>query len=424
MMIQKVNGSFIKTDTTLFNRFKMCEDVDAKFFDANGDGYLDLWVVAGGNQMPSSELSNVDRLFLNDGQGNFEVVLNAIPQLFYTKSCITTADIDHDGDTDVFIGVLSDQQRFGIPQSSRLYLNNGKGKFAIAEMKKINLTQVGMVTAAEFTDLNNDGWPDLVVAGEFMPVTIYWNRKGSFEKTQLPASSGLWQTVHITDVNKDGRPDILGGNWGLNSKLANRKNGPLKLYTADFDNNGSMESILCYTVDGVEYPFLPKDILEVSIPVLKKAYLTYGEVAGKSVQYMFYDLFKGYTELQAEVLASSCFFNEGSEKFKRADLPFDVQLAPVFSFTEFDQKNQQFMLAGGNFFDVVPYEGRYDAQSVVLMTFENNQINSVHQTNLLNISGQIRDLKWVNGKQQRKLVVARNNDSLVFLRLGIFHTSK
>ncbi len=424
LMIQKDKGNFIKSDTTLFSRFKMCEDVDAKFFDANGDGNLDLWVVAGGNQMPFNELSNADRLFLNDGKGNFEVALNAIPQLFYTKSCITTADIDHDGDIDVFIGVLADQQRFGIPQSSRLYLNNGKGKFTLAEMKKINLTQIGIVTTAEFADLNNDGWPDLVVAGEFMPITIYWNRRGSFEKTQLPASSGLWQTVHITDVNKDGRLDILGGNWGLNSKLASGKNGPLKLYTSDFDNNGSMESILCYTVDGVEYPFLPKDILEVSIPVLKKAYLTYGEVAGKSVQYMFYDLFKGYTELQAEVLASSCFFNEGGEKFTRLDLPYDAQLAPIFSFNEFDQENKKFLIAGGNFYDAVPYEGRYDAQSVVVLTFENNQVKYVHQTNLLNVSGQIRDLKWVYGKQRRTLLVARNNDSLVFLRLGIFPTSK
>jgi enediyne biosynthesis protein E4 len=419
LMIQKTDGDFTPSDTTLFNRFKVCEDVDARFFDANGDGYLDLWVVAGGNQLPVNEISNADRLFLNDGKGNFKVELNAIPQIFFTKSCVTSADVDGDGDADVFVGVLLDQQRFGTPQSSHLYLNDGKGKFTLAEMKQINLTQIGMVTTAEFADLNKDGWPDLVVAGEFMPVTIYWNRKGNFEKTQLPASSGLWQTLYITDINKDGWPDILGGNWGLNSKLASGKNGPVKLYTADFDGNGAIESILCYTIDGVEYPFLPKDVLEVSLPVLKKAYLTYNEVAGKSVQYMFYDLFKGYSELQAEVLASSCFINERKEKFKRSDLPFDAQLAPIFSFNEFEQANQKFIVAGGNFYDVMPYEGRYDAQPVVLLTFENNQVKYVHQTNLLNISGQIRDLKWVKGIQRRSLVVARNSDSLIFLQLEL-----
>ena len=417
LMIRNANGSFVPHDTTLFNRFRICEDVDARFLDVNGDGALDLWVVAGGNQMPVNAISNADRLYLNDGKGNFKAALDDVPPIYYTKSCVTSADVDRDGDVDVFVGVLLDQQRYGIPQSSRLYLNDGKGKFTGAENNQINLTQIGMVTTAEFADLNKDGWPDLVVAGEFMPVTIFWNRKGNFEKTQLPASSGLWQTLYITDVNKDGQPDILGGNWGLNSKLASGKNGPVKLYTADFDGNGSMESILCYTIDGVEYPFLPKDMLEVSLPVLKKAYLTYSEVAGKSVQYMFYDLFKGYTELQAEVLASSCFMNEGNEKFKRSDLPFDDQLAPIFSFAEFEQANQKFIVAGGNFYDVIPYEGRYDAQPIVLLTVENNEVKYVHQKNLLNINGQVRDLKWVNGMQGRNLIAARNNDDQVFLRL-------
>jgi hypothetical protein len=424
LMIRKTDGSFMSSDTTLFNRFRICEDVDARFLDANGDGNLDLWVVSGGNQMPVSPISNADRLFINDGRGHFQLSLKDLPQLFYNKSCVTSADVDHDGDVDVFVGMLSDQQRYGIPQSSHLYLNDGKGKFTGAEMKQINLTNIGLVTTAAFADLNKDGWPDLVVAGEFMPVTIYWNRKGNFEKTQLPASSGLWQTLYITDFNKDGRPDILGGNWGLNSKLASGKNGPVKLYTADFDGNGAIESILCYTIDGVEYPLLGKDHLEVALPILKKAYLTYGEVAGQSVQYMFYDLFKGYTELQAEVLASSLFINDGNERFTRTDLPFDAQLAPIFSFTEFEQGNQKFIVAGGNFYDVMPYEGRYDAQPVVLLTFENNQVTYVHQTNLLNINGQIRDLKWVKGTQGRSLIVARNNDDLVFLQLGSSATSK
>ncbi|MBS1487488.1 MAG: VCBS repeat-containing protein [Bacteroidetes bacterium] len=416
LMIQLANGTFIKSDSILFNRYKDSEEVDAHFFDANGDGYIDLWVVAGGNQMPSSPIANADRLFLNDTKGHFQLATNAIPQIYYTKSCITVADIDQDGDQDVFVGVLLDQQRFGTPQNSYLYLNNGKGKFTHAEMSRINLTQIGMVTTAVFEDLNQDGWPDLVVAGEFMPVTIYWNRKGNFEKKLLPASSGLWQSLYITDLNKDGRLDILGGNWGLNSKLASGKNGPIKLYTADFDGNGAIESILCYTIDGVEYPFLPKDLLEIQLPVLKKAYLTYSEVAGKSVQYMFYDLFKGYSELQAEVLASSFYINEENEKFKRSDLPFDAQLAPIFSFNEFKQGEQKFILAGGNFFDVIPYEGRYDAQPLVLLNCENNQIKYVHQANLLSINGQVRDLKWVKGTQQRNLVVARNNDGLVFLQ--------
>lgn len=418
LMIQTLDGNYVSSDTTLFNRFSICEDVDAHFFDANGDGSLDLWVVAGGNQMPLSPISNADRLFLNDGNGNFNVTLDDMPQTYLTKSCIASADVDRDGDIDVFVGVLVDQYKFGIPQSSQLYLNNGSGKFTNADKTIIDLNQVGMVTSARFEDLNNDEWPELIVAGEFMPITVYWNRKGKFEKKQLPGSSGIWQTLHITDVNEDGNLDILAGNWGLNTKLASGKNGPVKLYTADFDLNGTTESILCYTIDGVEYPFLPKDILEPSMPVLKKAYLTYSEVAGKSVQYMFYDLFKNYTEMQAEVLASSSFLNLGNESFNREDLPLEAQLSPIFSFSEYGFAKEKLIVAGGNFYEVLPYEGRYDAQSIILLSTSSSSIQYVHQTNLLNTKGQVRDLKWVKGVNQEYLLAARNNDSLIFFKFS------
>jgi hypothetical protein len=278
--------------------------------------------------------------------------------------------VDHDGDLDVFIGFLSDPVRYGLPQNSYLYLNNGKGIFTVAPESELNLLKLGMVTAASFTDFNNDGWPDLVVAGEWMPVKVFMNNKGKFIESDIPATSGLWQSVYTADVNGDGFPDILAGNWGHNSKLWAGKNGPCKLYVKDFDNNGSFEPIMCYTIDGKQYPFLAKDELERQLPVLKKAYLTYSEVAGKTVDYIFYDLFKDYVELTAEELSSCCFINDGKGNFKKMALPNELQLAPVMSFVSLSNNDgSPEFLAGGNFYGVTPYEGRYDALQPTIISF-------------------------------------------------------
>lgn len=415
LMTQQKDGSFLPTDTSLFNEFAICEDVDATFFDADNDGDLDLWVVSGGNEMPANDVASADRLFLNDGKGHFSTILKNVPQLYENKSCVAVADIDHDGDQDVFVGFLSDPQKYGVPQNSYLYHNDGKGKFTIASSDTMNLLNLGMVTSASFTDINKDGWPDLVVTGEFMPVKIFINQNGKFKETDIPQSTGLWQSLYITDMNGDGFPDILAGNWGHNSKLYAGKNGPVKLYVKDFDNNGTLEQILTYTIDGKEYTFLAKDELERSLPVLKKAYLTYSEVAGKTVDYMFYDLFKDYKELKAEVLGSSVFINDGKGNFTRQDLPEALQLAPIFSFRQLAKNNNTY-ISGGNFFDVIPYEGRYDAQPLALFkTDKSGNVQYLHQPDLISVKGQVRDIKWMHtAKYGEVLVVARNNDSLLF----------
>ncbi len=416
LMMQQKDGSFLSSDSALFNRFAVCEDVDATFFDANGDGALDLWVVSGGNEMPVNDISSADRLFINDGKGHFTFSPKAIPQLYENKSCITVADVDKDGDIDVFIGFLCDPQKYGIPQSSYFYLNDGKGKFSIAPASTINLLNLGMVTAASFADLNKDGWPDLVVAGEWMPVKIFMNDKGRFKEGDIAASSGLWQSLYVTDVNGDGYSDVLAGNWGHNTKLWAGKNGPCKLYVKDFDNNGSIDQVMCYTINGKQYPFLAKDELERDMPVLKKAYLQYSEVAGKTVDYIFYDLFKNYTELSADVLGSSCFINDGKGGFTRTDLPDNLQLAPVMALTSFEQGKNKKFLAVGNFYGTVPYEGRYDALQPTIFTYDESKKRFIYETILPQQAGEMRDAKWIktpDGKMN--LILAGNNAPLQFL---------
>lgn len=415
LLIQQSNGSFIKSDTAVFNADAVCEDVDAVFFDANGDKKPDLFIVSGGNEPSANNNALNDRLYLNNGDGHFIKAIDQFKTQSENKSCATVADIDNDGDNDLFIGNLSSPTAYGLPRTSYLHLNDGKANFTLADSNKINLNAVGMVTAAAFTDLNNDGWQDLVVTGEWMAVKIFMNNKGVFTANEISQSTGLWQTVFPADVNGDGFTDLLAGNWGHNTKLYSGKNGPCKLYTNDFDKNGAIEQLMCYTIDGNEYPFLAKDELERRIPVLKKYYLHYKDVAGKTIQFIFFDLFKNYTELKAEVLGSSCFINDGKGNFKRISLPDELQLAPVMSFSKTAEPGS--FIAGGNFYGTIPYEGRYDA--LLPTGFSFNMVPGSFTTGftIQNFDGEIRDIKWITAADNKKLLLfARNNKELIFLK--------
>ena len=414
LMIQQSNGSFISSDTALFYKDAACEDVDAVFFDANGDGSKDLLVASGGNEPATAIVAKETRLYINDGKGHFRKQTDFVAQTGDNKSCIAVADVDHDGDIDIFVGTLCGST-YGAITASHLFLNDGKAHFTASSQDANLFKAAGIVTTASFTDLNKDGWPDLVIAGEFMPLKIFINHNGNFSEASIPHSSGLWQTVYTADVNGDGFPDILAGNWGHNSKLWAGKNGPVKMYVKDFDHNGSVEQILCYTIDGKEYPFLAKDELERALPVLKKAYLRYGEVAGKDVQYIFDDLFKDYGSFTAETLSSACFINDGKGSFIQADLPDALQLAPIFSFAALPPGNTNSFIAAGNFYGVMPYEGRYDALYPTAFTYDANSKKFVVQAVLSTATGEMRDSKWIKtSANKQRLLLARNNNSILF----------
>ena len=418
LLIQQKSGSFLHTDTAIFNIDAGCEDVDAVFFDSNGDGSLDLYVVSGGNEYVGNNKFLLDRLYLNDGRGNFTKSLNSLPPMFANKSCVVVTDIDQDDDADIFVGNLADPKSYGTPQTSFLLINDGKAQFSQASENIISLSNLGMVTSASFADINKDGWKDLIIAGEWMPLTIFTNKNGKFDRTVIPRSTGLWQTVFIDDVNSDGHADIMAGNWGWNNKFWSGKNGPLKLYVQDFDMNGRTDQLLAYTLNGEEYPFLAKDEVERQLPVLKKHYLLYAEYAGVSMKDVFYgfvDTIKPYT---AERLGSAVCYGDGKGKFVIQDLPADLQLAPIFSFQKIPRisANGNRYISGGNFFDVIPYEGRYDAQPLaVFSSNRNNRVQYIPQSNLAALDGQVRDLKWLRTATKREiLMVSVNNDSLKF----------
>ena len=191
------------------------------------------------------------------------------------------------------------------------------------------------------------------------------------------------------------------------------------MYVKDFDKNGSVDQILAYTVDGKEYPFLAKDELERSLPVLKKAYLNYSEVAGKTVEYIFFDLFKDYIELKAETLGSCCFINNGKGGYTKTELPDELQLAPVFSFSPVTFKGQNDFLAAGNFYNVIPYEGRYDALQPTAFGFDKAKQHWQTTATIPLLDREVRDMKWIKTSGGNQiLVIAGNNTGLEFYKMS------
>ena len=417
LLIQTKNGHFVPSDTAEFDRYRECAGVDAIFFDANHDGYPDLYVVSGGNEYQDGDSRLADHLYINNGKGQFREDPNALPVILMNKTCVAAADVNGDGFVDLFVGTGPNARKFGYESSSSvLLLNDGKGHFAPAPEAKFSLQTAGMVTSAAFADLNHDGWPDLVVAGEWMGVQVFLNNKAGFNGRAIDHSSGLWQSACITDINGDGYADIIAGNWGHNSKLYAGKDGQLKLYIKDFDGNGTVEQVMTYFIQGQEYPFLGKDQLEMSLPLLKKEHLDYNSVAGKTVQYLFPDLLQGSRELEAETLTSSFFVNDGKGNFTRHDLPDELQLSPIFSFVNIGGGDGPLYMAVGNFYGVQPYEGRYDAMNPTLMRYNSQAGNFRYEAQLPDGGGEWRDAKWVktiNG--HRILALCGNGMPLRFL---------
>lgn len=419
LLIQQADHSFKSWDTTLFKSDSLCIDVDAVFFDVNGDGFKDLYVASGGYTYDDGIPLLADKLYINDGTGHFKKDTTALPANLTNKSCVTIADIDHDGDQDIFVGTLANAHAYGIPQTSHLLLNNGKGHFAVANQSIINLNNIGIVTSAVFTDINKDGWNDLVIAGEWMGITVFINNHGKLTSSVVPASTGWWQTLYADDVNNDGNVDIVAGNWGLNNKFSSGKNGPVKLYVSDFDGNGQVDQLMSYTLDGEEYPFLAKDEVERQLPLLKKHYLKYAEYAGVPMKDVFYGWIDTTKPLVAERLASTVCFGDGKGGFTLKALPEDLQLAPIFSFKKINSSSASNQyLAGGNFYDVIPYEGRYDAQPLALFSVDKTgTIKYIPQANLSSLQAQVRDIKIIkNSAGADELVVAVNHGPLIFYK--------
>jgi len=421
LFIQTSGGGFKLSAQNAFADNAESEGVDAVFLDANNDGFPDLLVVSGGNELPNGSPLLTDHLYLNDGKGNFTLSKNTIPSINVNKAAVAVADVNHDGFPDIFIAGAPDARKYGEIPESYLLMNDGHGHFSPSALTK-ELKFAGMVRSATFSDLDGDGWPDLVVAGEWMPVKVFMNKKGKFVQQHNPEMDklyGWWQRVAVMDVDGDGKPDIVAGNYGLNSKLKPDEDNPVKLYLSDIDKDGTVDPLLTYSISKKEYTFLGKGEIEKQVPLLKKKFLYYHDFAGKTVDELFGDSLTGKT-WTASSFTSGVFYNKGKGNFEFRAFPKEMQTSPLFGFAAFSAGDKgKGILAGGNFYGVLPYEGRYDADyGDVLFTGADKKFSyrSPASSGFL-LRGEVRDIKGIKTPGGLVYVVALSNKELQFFKI-------
>ncbi len=351
------------------------EDVAAQFFDADGDKDLDLIVISGGNEARQNQLSYQHRLYLNDGNGNFKRDFQAIPpQVASNGSCVLTEDLDQDGDIDLFIGSLSIPGIYGLEPNSFLLLNNGSGKFSLANDLLPNYGKLGMVTDASVMDWNKDQNIDLVIAGHWMPLTILENEGNQFSPFPIAGSEGWWNCVETADIDQDGNEDLLAGNLGLNSKLKASPQEPVTLYLSDFDGNGRIDPIMFHYYQGEHIPFHSRDELAGQVPELKKRFLRYQEFAKvRSIESLFptADSQKIRTKEVFE-LGSALFLNEGDQTFKKQLLP--EQSAPINDFLVEEQGETSLIHMIGNRLEHNVNQGRFTGMAYTRLLWKDSTL--------------------------------------------------
>jgi enediyne biosynthesis protein E4 len=365
--IQNINGKFSGKPLSTIN--DGCLDAGALFFDADNDNDLDLYVVSGGNQFTHENEKYQDRLYLNNGKGEFKIDVSGLPKMIASGSCITATDFDKDGDLDLFVGGGIKPGFY--PKNSNSYLlQNNKGRFTdVTNAIASGLQNIGIVTSGLFTDIDNDNLLDLVVCGEYMPITIYKNKGGKFEnitsKTSLNNSDGWWQSITPGDFDNDEDIDYVAGNWGLNSPYLTSSEQPMTLFNDDFDNNGTIDPILCYYQENVLYPSAPLDYMVEHIPFLKKKFLHYIDYA-KAPSDKILEMFdkKASSTLYCKTLTSVYIENKGNFKFEIHPLPQQAQMAPLFGMSATDVNNDGNLdlIGVGNFYHTDVTVGQYDAQ--------------------------------------------------------------
>ena len=395
------------------------EDTDAVFFDGDNDGDLDLLVTSGGRAFSTYSTEVDDRYYLNNGKGQFSKQTQAFDfETHFSSAAVAVADFNQDGFQDVFLAERFKLALYGYPASGRLYLNQKDNTFQQAQQPAFE--NIGMITDAVAADLNKDGWQDLILVGEWMPITVLINQKGTWEnQTQqygLEHTRGLWTSVYVEDVNQDGRLDIVAGNLGENSFFKPK----MRMYLNDFDQNGDSEQLFCMPIGDQYYPIVDKDELIAQLPGLKKQMVKYEDYSKIPMSKLLpQEVLNASLMLTLDELKSCAFLNT-DEGFVTLALPDEIQYSSVYAITGIQNETASGgrLFLGGNQYLVKPQFGRYDASKGWELEYAiKDQKVQWSAPKSLNVKGQIRKLEVVNLQRSKNLLIGVNNDTLKAVQL-------
>ncbi|MGI8597734.1 MAG: CRTAC1 family protein [Chitinophagaceae bacterium] len=415
----QTSKGFQKSEQQAFQLVADFEDVTALFFDCDGDGDLDLFVGSGGNRYPAHSREYINRLFINDGKGNFEIDGTAIPQTGFNTSCVAAYDFDGDGDLDLFVGSRSVPRNYGHIPPSYLLINDGSGKFTPVEKSVFSeLSHLGMITSAEWADVTGNGKKELVIVGEWMAPRIFSYTGSQFKeiKTGLENLFGWWKVVKAYDVDGDGDLDLVLGNLGENFYLQPDQDRPVKMWVKDFDGNGSVEKIISRTINGKDKPvFLKKELIE-QIASLRKKNLKYQDYANKSVQELFSESeLKGSSIFNFNYASSCVAINNGDGTFSVKKLPVMVQLSCVnaIAFSDMNKDGKTDLVLGGNQFHFLPQFSRLDASyGHILLNKGKGDFEWIGPSQSgLQIRGELKDIKELKISNKQFLLFLQNNET-------------
>ncbi|NUO62062.1 MAG: VCBS repeat-containing protein [Gemmatimonadaceae bacterium] len=427
ILLQQADGSFRKSSEAVLEADAISEDLGAVFFDADRDGDLDLYVVSGGSEFSEDSPALQDRLYLNDGKGNFHKAVGALPPETVSGSRVAAADFDGDGAIDLFVGGRVVPWKYGLDPRSLLLHNDGHGHFTdVTARVAPELATVGMVSDALWQDVTGDGRPDLIVVGEWMPITIFRNTGSRLVKMDVPSlarSDGWWNRIVAGDFTGDGRVDFVVGNMGLNSRLQASDSTPVRMYVKDFLGNGAVEQILATTERGKLYPMVLRDELVAALPYLRPRFPSYKDYAGKTIGDIFSrDDLAGATVKTAYDFATTLVRNDGNGAFTLIPLRTEAQLAPMYGLLarDFNHDGKLDILLAGNFDAMTPAIGAMHASYGLLLEGDGKgRFTALGPAESgFMVPGQGRDIQRLRTRAGELYIVTRNDDRPLAFRPG------
>jgi hypothetical protein len=431
LYLQTTSGKFIIAPSQPWSD-SVNEQVNALFFDADNDGDLDLYIVSGGNEYADQSEGYTDYLYINDGKGNFtKAPSSALPPMLSSKFAIAAGDFNNDGKIDLFVGGRGMPASF--PISSRSYLLRNDSQNGVVHFTDVTneicpaLLEPGMVTAATFTDINNDHYPELMIAGDWMPVMLFQNNKGKLEDVSLKSGlknlNGMWSSITAADVDGDGKIDFILGNCGINNQFKATPQQPVTMYAADFDDNGTIDPIICYYIKGKSYPMASRDEMLDQMVSLKKKFVKYKDYADATMEDIFpKEKIAAAKFYHCDELSSGILFNKGNGQFSFQALPLAAQFSKVFGAVvdDFNNDGTKDILLSGNFYPYRTSLGQCDASLGLLLT--GNNIKTFDAIDPAEsgayIDGDVRAMTEIKNKNgERFIIIAKNNSAVQVLKV-------